>query len=54
LAMHAAGKAFDYSVYDADHGFGEPGANVYNPEAARISGMRSNAFLAKNLGLTSA
>ncbi len=52
LAMHAAGKTFDYSVYDADHGFGEPRAKVYNPEAARVSGLRSNAFLAKHLGLT--
>ncbi len=51
LAMHAAGKTFNYSVYDADHGFGEPQAKVYNPEAARISGLRSNAFLAKYLGL---
>jgi carboxymethylenebutenolidase len=53
LAMHAAGKTFNYSVYNADHGFGEPGAKVYNPEAAHIAGMRSNAFLAKHLGLMS-
>lgn len=49
LAMRAAGKSFNYSVYDADHGFGEPQAKVYNPEAARIAGHRSNAFLAELL-----
>ena len=49
LAMHAAGKSFNYSVYDADHGFGEPQAAVYNPEAARIADDRSKAFLAKYL-----
>jgi len=49
LAMHAAGKSFNYSVYDADHGFGESQARVYNPEAARIAGERAKAFLAKNL-----
>ena len=52
LAMHAAGKSFNYSVYDADHGFGEPQAKVYNPEAARLAQARSSEFLAKNLRLT--
>jgi carboxymethylenebutenolidase len=51
LAMHAAGKMFEYSVYNADHGFGEPRAKVYNAEAALISSLRSNAFLAKHLEL---
>ena len=49
LAMHAAGKSFNYSVYDADHGFGEPHARVHNPEAARLAELRSKAFLARCL-----
>jgi carboxymethylenebutenolidase len=49
LAMHAAGKSFNYSVYDADHGFGEPQAKVYNPDAARTASARTLEFLAQNL-----
>ena len=50
VAMHAAGKSFNYCVYDADHGFGEPGhARVYNPAAARAAEFRSKTFLAKCL-----
>jgi carboxymethylenebutenolidase len=49
LAMHAAGKSFDYSVYDADHGFGEPVADVYDPAAARLATGRADAFLAQHL-----
>jgi carboxymethylenebutenolidase len=49
LAMHAAGKSFDYSVYNADHGFGEPVADVYEPQAARLATGRANAFLAEHL-----
>jgi dienelactone hydrolase len=47
--MHVAGKAFEYSVYDADHGFGEPVADVYNPAAAALAAARTKAFLAENL-----
>jgi carboxymethylenebutenolidase len=49
LAMHAAGKPYEYSVYAADHGFGEPVADVYEPRAARLATDRANAFLAQHL-----
>ena len=48
-AMHAAGKSFNYSVYEGAHGFAERGADAYNPESANLADGRSNAFLAKCL-----
>jgi carboxymethylenebutenolidase len=50
LAMKAAGKSFEYSVYDADHGFNDPTApHAYNAAAARTARQRSSEFLAKHL-----
>jgi carboxymethylenebutenolidase len=49
LAMHAAGKTFNYCVYEGAHGFAERAADVYNPAAAQLADARSNAFLAKCL-----
>lgn len=49
LAMHAAGKTFNYSVYEGDHAFAEPAAEAYDSEAAQLADGRSNAFLAKCL-----
>jgi carboxymethylenebutenolidase len=49
LAMRAAGKSFNYSVYDGAHGFAERAADVYNAELAQMADGRSNAFLAKCL-----
>jgi carboxymethylenebutenolidase len=50
LAMKAAGKSFEYSVYDADHGFNDPTApHAYNEAAARTARKRASEFLAKHL-----
>lgn len=50
LAMKAAGKSFEYCVYDADHGFDDSTApHAYNAEAARTARGRASEFLAKHL-----
>ena len=50
LAMHANGRHFAYSVYDAAHGFNDdPPARGHNPEAARQARERTDAFLAECL-----
>lgn len=50
LAMKAAGKSFEYSVYDADHGFDDATApHAYNAAAARTARRRASEFLAEHL-----
>lgn len=48
-AMHAAGKSFNYSVYDADHAFGEPDSPAYDAAAARLAFGRTREFLERLL-----
>jgi carboxymethylenebutenolidase len=50
LAMKAAGKSFEYCVYDADHGFNDATApHAYNAGAARTARRRASEFLAQHL-----
>lgn len=46
-AMKAAGKAFSYYIYEADHGFSL--GHTPFPEAARLAMARSRTFLAERL-----
>lgn len=50
LALNAAGKSFEYSVYDAGHGFNDAMSPLsYNPAAARTARERASIFLAHHL-----
>jgi carboxymethylenebutenolidase len=49
-AMKAAGKQFDYYVYEAEHGFSlKPGTHAYNHDAAVLSFQRTKEFLSRTL-----
>jgi dienelactone hydrolase len=47
--MKAAGRHFAYCVYEADHGFNDPTAHSWNPEAAQQARERTASFLRKHL-----
>lgn len=50
VAMHEAGKTFNYSVYNAGHGFtGHPTSPAFDVEAAEVSDHRTRLFLARHL-----
>jgi carboxymethylenebutenolidase len=49
-AMKAAGKSFEYFVYEADHGFSlSPETHAHDAEATRVSMARTMRFLGTHL-----
>lgn len=47
-AIKAAGKEFSPLLFEAGHGFAQPGTTGYNPDAARKAGIAVVEFLKKN------